>query len=207
LSPKVTENYKNNKIQAILEAAKRVFIRKGFFETTMQDIVNECNISRGGLYRYFSSTEEIFKELLESDVNEDENAFNSFMQMDKDAYEILKAFIEGQCENILNIKDTLIPAAYEYFIRNIRDGEVSEFLAKRHHAALMSLVRVIEYGIGRGQIPKEVDAKGICNCILAFIEGLIITAVATVVEEDVLRQQIESFNTMLGMYLKLSKMC
>ena len=44
----------------ILETARKVFIEKGFKNVTMKDIVEACDISRGGLYLYFGSTREIF---------------------------------------------------------------------------------------------------------------------------------------------------
>ena len=34
----------------ILETARNVFVEKGFKNVTMKDIVEACNISRGGLY-------------------------------------------------------------------------------------------------------------------------------------------------------------
>ena len=37
----------------ILETARKVFIEKGFKNVTMKDIVEACEIRRGGLYLYF----------------------------------------------------------------------------------------------------------------------------------------------------------
>ena len=48
------------KRQYILETARKVFAEKGFKRVTMKDIVEACDISRGGLYLYFNSTEEVF---------------------------------------------------------------------------------------------------------------------------------------------------
>ena len=42
------------KKQFILEKAREVFVEKGFRSVTMKDIVDACEISRGGLYLYFS---------------------------------------------------------------------------------------------------------------------------------------------------------
>ena len=52
------------KREYILEKAHKVFAQKGYRNVTMKDIVEACEISRGGLYLYFGSTEEIFKEIL-----------------------------------------------------------------------------------------------------------------------------------------------
>ena len=50
----------------IIETAKKVFVKKGFKSVTMKDIVEACEISRGGLYLYFNSTEELFNAVLEA---------------------------------------------------------------------------------------------------------------------------------------------
>ena len=59
------------KREHILKQAKEVFAKKGFRDVTMKDIVEACEISRGGLYLYFGSTEEIFKEILVSELERD----------------------------------------------------------------------------------------------------------------------------------------
>lgn len=52
------------KRELILTKAERVFIRRGFNGVTMKDIIEECEISRGGIYLYFSSVDDIFMEVI-----------------------------------------------------------------------------------------------------------------------------------------------
>jgi AcrR family transcriptional regulator len=47
------------KKKLIRDTAREVFIRKGFNDVTMKDIAQTAGISRGGLYLYYSSTEEL----------------------------------------------------------------------------------------------------------------------------------------------------
>ena len=47
----------------IVEKAREVFVEKGFKKVTMKDIVEACDISRGGLYLYFENTSQIFMEV------------------------------------------------------------------------------------------------------------------------------------------------
>ena len=63
------------KKQFILEKAREVFVEKGFRSVTMKDIVDACEISRGGLYLYFSSPEEIFLEVLAAESEEADDVF------------------------------------------------------------------------------------------------------------------------------------
>lgn len=46
--------------QEILDAAVRVFARKGYEKTSITDIANEIGISQGLCYRYYASKEEMY---------------------------------------------------------------------------------------------------------------------------------------------------
>lgn len=50
--------------QDIREKACQLFARKGFKEVTMKDICELTGLSRGGLYRHYESTEQIFLEIV-----------------------------------------------------------------------------------------------------------------------------------------------
>ena len=49
----------------ILEAALTIFIRKGYSETRMDDIVQEIGLSKGALYHHFQSKRDLFIALIE----------------------------------------------------------------------------------------------------------------------------------------------
>lgn len=57
---KKSENTK----EKIRRQAYRLFAEKGFKEVTMTDICERTGLSRGGLYRYYSGTAQIFSEIL-----------------------------------------------------------------------------------------------------------------------------------------------
>jgi hypothetical protein len=48
----------------IREAAKRCFLTKGFQSTTMEDVITEIGMSRGGVYHHYASTNEMLKDLM-----------------------------------------------------------------------------------------------------------------------------------------------
>ena len=58
------EKKSDKKREFILLKAKQVFIRSGFASVTMKDIIEECGISRGGIYLYFTSVDEIFMQVI-----------------------------------------------------------------------------------------------------------------------------------------------
>jgi AcrR family transcriptional regulator len=59
--PKVTEAHLEARRQQILDAAWACFARKGYHQTTMQDICQESELSPGAIYRYFAGKEAILE--------------------------------------------------------------------------------------------------------------------------------------------------
>ncbi|MFI9403639.1 TetR/AcrR family transcriptional regulator [Nocardia sp. NPDC052316] len=57
--PRVSEEHLERRRQQILEAARLCFARKGFHETSMQDVFAESGLSAGAVYRYFKSKNDI----------------------------------------------------------------------------------------------------------------------------------------------------
>jgi AcrR family transcriptional regulator len=55
--------------QGILKSAAELFAEKGFSTTTIVDLAAACQSSRGALYHYFSSKEEILTRILEEHVS------------------------------------------------------------------------------------------------------------------------------------------
>ena len=48
----------------ILEVSKRLFLKKGFRETTTRDIARDAGINLSNLYHYFASKDELFHQLV-----------------------------------------------------------------------------------------------------------------------------------------------
>ncbi len=52
------------------EAAKRSFERNGYTQTSVQDIIDEADITRRTFYRYFDSKDDVFGEILDQIVDD-----------------------------------------------------------------------------------------------------------------------------------------
>jgi AcrR family transcriptional regulator len=60
---------RTRKIEQILETSLLLFSKKGFYSTTIPDIAKEMNMSVGNLYNYFSSKEELAREVIKYSSN------------------------------------------------------------------------------------------------------------------------------------------
>ena len=70
----------------------------------MKDIVEGCDISRGGLYLYFNGTEELFLEVLRMEREEADDLFSDSIKEDATASDILMLFLKEQKKELLRKK-------------------------------------------------------------------------------------------------------
>jgi AcrR family transcriptional regulator len=61
----LSEQMRAESREQILDAARRLFARQGYFGTKVSDIARESGMSQGNLYWYFSSKEDVLKAVLE----------------------------------------------------------------------------------------------------------------------------------------------
>ena len=54
--------------QELIDTAERLFLEKGYEQTTVADIVREIEVAQGTFYYYFSSKEEILEAIIEEDI-------------------------------------------------------------------------------------------------------------------------------------------
>ena len=172
----------------ILETAHRVFAEKGFRNVTMKDIVDACEISRGGLYLYFSSTEEIFLELIRMEAEETDDVFAGSIGENASAAEILAVFLKEQKREILRAKKTLSVATYEYFFAN-QVSKKDNFLKKQFDQAVVLLERLINAGIENGEF-CVVDARIAAKNIMYVLEGLRIASLTMGVSGETIDKEL-----------------
>jgi AcrR family transcriptional regulator len=64
-----TEKHKNKTRRKILESSFRLFAVKGFEGVTIDDLMSNCGLTRGGFYAHFTSKAELYSEALKFAVS------------------------------------------------------------------------------------------------------------------------------------------
>lgn len=153
----------------ILEAAKRVFARKGP-AATMDDIAAEASVSHGLAYRYFVSKEAILSLLAEQAFRANPMTFQHVLEMPMTPGERLNRLVSELIESRRH------PEFYQLFdqMRNSEatPDDLRELVHKRGHA----LRGVIRQLIVEGQMTGEVaagDPDQLMRAILTCLDGLI----------------------------------
>lgn len=140
----------------------------------MKDIVEACDISRGGLYLYFESTNQIFLEVLKLESEEADDVFSDSIKEDATAADILLLFLREQKKELLRRKDTLTQAIYEFYFDNSLPKK-DNVLKKQFDSAVKIIEKLIETGVENGEFLCE-DCKGTARNIMFVLEGLKISA-------------------------------
>lgn len=82
--------------QFIISKSKELFSKQGYATVTMKDVCETCDLSRGGLYRHFGSTKEIFLEMLNEDKEDKGELLLKCIKDDLSAMQILNWFFEDR---------------------------------------------------------------------------------------------------------------
>ena len=191
MSPKVSNQYKINKRKELLEAAKRVFIQKGYIQATMQDIIDEAGISRGALYSYFNNIQHVFEELLKL---EDEMDILYFEKEEKSSFwQQLINWIKMQQKNIESINQSLLLCKTEFFLTTYRNSNETSnpYVIERYKELASSIKGFIEEGVKKEEFKPCMPSGSIALYIISFIDGLMLDTFNLGIEVTKVNEQID----------------
>lgn len=172
----------------IVETARKVFCEKGFKKVSMKDIVEACDISRGGLYLYFENTSQIFVEVLKLESEEADDVFSGSIKEDATAADILLLFLKEQKKELLRKEDTLTQAVYEYYFENPLPKK-DNILKKQFDSAVKIIEKLIETGVDHGEFVCE-DCAGTARNIMFVLEGLKIASQTIGITKEMVDREI-----------------
>lgn len=172
----------------ILETAKKLFMQKGYIAVTMSDLCDATGLSRGGLYRYFSSTSDVFVALLTSDKDNWEDETQKAIDAGFSAIKMLSYYFDQVNIGISEGEGRLSLAIYEYE-RNEQDKE--GFLSKRYTYAVDMMERILQYGQARGEL-NDFDTHSEAVHLVIFIDGLKMASAAIPLPPETIRLQLDN---------------
>ena len=169
--------------QQIYQAALACFNDKGYYQTTMDDIVAESGLSKGALYWYFDSKKALFISLLDD-----------FMAPMGQEWEIIAA--DESLTAVEKLRRTLgmfgaqFDAMVDFFGVVIEawaqthfDDDVQQLTHEMYKPYLALMIRVLEEGIAEGEFRVE-DVAATSAVILTLFDGLTLAVGAGMIDLD-----------------------
>ncbi len=168
----------------ILEKARDVFAQKGYKNVTMKDVVEACDISRGGLYLYFDGVENLFLEVLHSETGKGSGDLQKALSGAGNNTDVLSLFLKEQKKEILREKNSLSVAIYEYSFSKGKGNRENKIYSQYEQGRIF-LERLLSAGVSAGEFCVT-DATEAAKHILYLLEGMkILSQNVTIREEEV----------------------
>lgn len=151
----------------IREAAKRCFLNKGFQNTTMEDVITEVGMSKGGVYHHYASTNEMLKDLM-LDGNDYRNSLiNEYLENNqgKDKYQQMGEILVDKA-----LADTELMKLYTLLLQAKNYNADLEKLYQELRLNTTSELSLIAKQLG---INKDLFSDGF---LVNYINGLILSS-------------------------------
>ncbi|MFB0536750.1 MAG: TetR/AcrR family transcriptional regulator [Anaerolineae bacterium] len=168
MSPKV--DVADERRAQIIQAALACFTRKGYNNTTMDDIAAESGLSKGSLYWYFKSKDDLFAAAIMSllmDVGEEAVAA---LEQYTTASDKLRALAQSAA-NLSKKAKGFFSLFLEFWASSSRREEAGQLWVGLLVQYKDIVVEIIEQGIRNGEF-KPVDAEQLVWAMMAAYDGL-----------------------------------
>lgn len=157
--------YRDHLRRLILDAARRLFVRKGYEGFSMRELAENVQCSHANLYTYFRSKQELFDYLMEDSFAQLSQALQHLQQTlpQADPVRLLKE--AGKAYVDFGLKN---PHAYEFAFIIRRTGPVSRW---NPHAAFLFLRKIVKRCVEEGFF-RVADTDTMAQALWAAVHGV-----------------------------------
>jgi AcrR family transcriptional regulator len=199
MSPKISDAKKEERRIAILNAAFECFSEKGYFITTVDDIVEASGASKGAIYLYFKSKEEIFISLTDYLTNLAIANFAKKFAEISSPLEKLRYFIQHNLP-LTERQKKYYSVHYEFWLYSAKQPELRKFMEERAEKLIQFLAEIIQEGKEKGEFREEIDNRVMSLLLWATLDGIRLTFI-TVGDHKFFEESINNLERMIFHYL------
>jgi AcrR family transcriptional regulator len=160
----------------IISAARQVFSRKGYDAATVEEIAETAGVSKGLIYHYFKSKEDILVATAETWLDTFEELTKRMATAEATASSKLLAVQRLHTEETIKGWDFVL-VQVEFWAELLRQPEIAHHYARMFRNARSLLAATIEEGIASGEF-RPVPAKEVASLMMAIVDGLTLQRMA-----------------------------
>lgn len=181
--------------QDIREKAYQLFAEKGFKEVTMKDICERTGLSRGGLYRHYESTEQIFLEIVNVFSDRQKNEVLTKIGQHIPAAAILEELLSRYADEMMDFENSISLAVYEFY-SNSAISKVDNSVKKQYEASKSTWAELISYGIATKEF-NCVNPESVFHVIVFAYQGVRMFSRLMKIDKDIPAQIIYEIKRLL----------
>jgi len=157
-----------DKRRQLLDAAVRVFARKGYHASRVGDIAEEAGVAHGLLYHYFDSKDQVLEAIFRENWSVLVARVTAVEETDEPADDQLRHIAAIILRTWLHLPDVVRVVVREF-------GRSPEVAARIGELArpIEAIERVIARGIERGEFRSDVDARFAATVVYGSIDELL----------------------------------
>jgi len=157
-----------DKRRQLLDAAVRVFARKGFHSSRVGDIAEEAGVAHGLLYHYFKSKDQVLEAVFHENWSILVARIESVEETDEPAADQIRHIAAIVLRTWLHLPDVVRVVIQEFG----RSPELGERIGELT-LPIDALQRVIARGVERGEFRKDVDPAFAATVVYGSIDELL----------------------------------
>ncbi len=164
--------------QRILDAARQVFIGKGFDRATIDDVVAASGLSVGAIYNYFPNKDELIRVSIDAGSRRETEALLAETRAVGSIPERLDRSFRGFWTTTIDVRGG--PAFLtEAWAEASREPLIRDLMGRRFERNAMFCSVVLREGVDTGELPADLDVDGLARTFAALLEGLVVEYVVT----------------------------
>ncbi len=165
---------KEEKVDRILSAALTVLSKQGYEKTTINDVADEANVSRGLLHYYFKDKEDMVAKALTFSFGSMWDASMGILQSAKSAEQLVDNMIEVLKKN-LQEKPDFSALLFEMWVSSRRSQKIRKVFVDGLNETILRLKGLLQLASSFGMINiASDDAEGTVRILVALYHGLTI---------------------------------
>jgi len=157
----------------ILAAAMSLFARQGFANTSMNDIVRESGLSKGGVYWHFKSKDDLIAAIFDTFFGGQELILASVLGSEANAAEKLTRLALLASAD-LEAVFAEFPASLEFYTLAARSETLRERLRSFYEAYHRQISALLQEGIDEGIWAADTAVSPTAHAIISMFEGVIL---------------------------------
>jgi len=177
--------YNNPSFQHILSITEEIILEKGCRNTTLKDIIERTGLSKGAIYHYVDSKDELFGLILKSKIEEMNEKFQMTITQslkeespNQGRFGVVGQFFHSRQNN----KD--IGNLIFIYLLSQDNEKVKKILTDLFRYSKDTGTQWIKMGQANGVIPPTIDAEKMSTLMMTFSYGLRVTQSLSSSEED-----------------------
>jgi AcrR family transcriptional regulator len=161
----------------IIIAALRLFLLRGYRYVSLSDVANEAGVTKGGIYHYFSSKEELLRISVQFLSEQIEEKYRQLSRDSKSLKEYLAAILverqaERHIEDILGIQGDLRSNFTRLFLETIDNyPEIQTRLDRGQVLIRSEIEQQLEIAEASREIRDDLDSHSMAAIIFSLLQG------------------------------------